>query len=354
MHVGKMNLLAMTYEQLKDDLHRRYGRGAYHAAALYRAFYQDPDMELAALPAFAASSELRHQVQRDLNLAMPAIVERHHQEGVTKLIFEMADGCRVEAVLVPMAHHVTVCISSQVGCRMGCRFCETGQMGWRRNLSAAEMVAQVHAVKVGMGIDVRNVVLMGMGEPLDNFDQVIQAIRVLEDQRGLNITKRRITLSTAGLVAGIEKLAALAWPQLRLAVSLNAPNDALRTALMPINRKNPLARLKSALGKYPLARGNALFVEYVLIKGVNDQPCHAEQLAGFFNGLKIKLNLIPYNPRRRSPFDAPDPAGIDRFLSALIKQKVFVRLRRSKGAAMRAACGQLGGALVSLDPETLG
>lgn len=352
MHDGTMNLLALTYPQLKDTFQRRYGRGAFHATALYRAFYQAPDMDLAEVPAFQDSDQLRSQVQRDLCHCSPRIVGQERQGGVTKLLFELTDGFQVEAVVIPMENHVTICISSQAGCRMGCRFCETAQMGWHRNLSAAEIVAQVYRVKVGLGMDVRNVVFMGMGEPLDNFDAVVQAIQVLEDQRGLNIAKRRITLSTCGVVAGIEKLAALKWPQLRLAVSLNAPNDALRAQLMPVNGRDAMAGLKRTLSNYPLARGNALFIEYVLIKGVNDQPGHARQLADYLDGLKVKLNLIPYNPRRDSPFEAPTDTDVDRFHEALIEQRLFVRLRRSKGAAIRAACGQLGGAGRSCKVET--
>lgn len=194
-----------------------------------------------------------------------------------------------------------------------------------------------------MGINVRNVVLMGMGEPLDNFEPVIQAIRVMADQRGLDIAKRHITVSTAGLATGIEQLAALNWPQLKLAVSLNASNDTLRSQLMPVNRKYPMGTLKAALRSYPLARGNAIFFEYVLIKGINDHPRYARQLCAYLQDLPAKLNLIPFNPTQPSPFKAPTIKDVDRFHQALIEQNIFVRLRSPKGAGIRAACGQLGG-----------
>jgi 23S rRNA (adenine2503-C2)-methyltransferase len=263
--------------------------------------------------------------------------------GVVKLVFGLDDGFRIETVVIPMANHATVCISCQVGCRMGCRFCHTGRMGWRRNLRPEEIVAQVYAVKVHMGVSVRNVVFMGMGEPLDNFDNVMQAIEVMADQRGLDIAKRHITLSTVGLPQGIEQLSTLNWPQLNLAVSVNAPDDFLRSQLMPINRQYPLDELKKALRQYPLARGNAIFIEYVLIKGINDQLRHADELSAFFQGLRIKLNLIPYNPSDQFPYEAPTAEDIQRFQQALIDQRIFVRLRNSKGAGIRAACGQLGG-----------
>ncbi len=345
MPICKMDLMALTYAQLEDEFKRRYGCGAFHAKALYRAFFHRPELDGSAVAAFAASGRLLEQVQQDLMITRPTVVDRLSHGGVTKWVFELRDGCRVETVLIPMAHHATVCISSQVGCRMGCRFCETGRMGFQRNLDVGEIVAQVHAVKVQMGMDVRNVVFMGMGEPLDNFDAVTHAIRVMEDQRGLNIAQRHMTLSTVGLIKGIERLSALNWPRLKLAVSLNAPQDELRTELMPMNRNNPLACLKHVMAQYPLARGNALFVEYVLIKGLNDQPRHAKQLADYLKGLPVKLNLIPYSPRRHSPFESPSDADVDRFHSALIAEQVFVRLRRSKGAAISAACGQLGAAV---------
>ncbi len=339
-----MNLLELTYSQVLTEFRQRYAKGDFHAAALYRAFYSQAECDPARLPAFAAAPELAHRVREELDNTRPVIVDQCSQEGVTKLLFRLADGLAVESVVVPMTRHTTVCISCQVGCRMGCRLCETGRMGLRRSLSAAEIVAQVHAVKVGLGLEVRNVVFMGMGEPLDNFEQVVQAIRVLEDQRGLDIAKRRITVSTCGRVDGIRRLAALNWPQLKLAVSLNAADDRTRSDLMPVNRQYDLADLKQALRDYPLARGNVLLMEYVLIAGVNDSEDDARHLADYLEGLSARLNLIVYNPRRESPYAAPSPERLDRFHQALVARKVFVRLRRSKGAGIRAACGQLGAA----------
>jgi 23S rRNA (adenine2503-C2)-methyltransferase len=341
-----MNLLSLTYAELTELFRQRYAKGGYHAAALYRSFFDSGPADWKRLPAFAASARLVGQIERDLLYRPLTIVRRETREGVTKLAFRLDDGLAVETVIIPMARHTTVCISCQVGCRMGCRLCETGQMGLRRQLSAAEIVAQVFAVKIELGFDVRNVVFMGMGEPLDNFDNVIQAIRVLGEQRGLNIAPRRITVSTAGIVEGIERLAQLNWPLLKLAVSLNAADDDLRTTLMPINaRSGGLAALKQVLARYPLARGNVLLVEYVLIKGFNDQAQHVHQLAAFLEGLTARLNLIPYNPRRNSPYVAPDDADVIRFQQALIERGIFVRLRKSKGAEIRAACGQLGSLL---------
>lgn len=338
-----MNLLGLTYAQLETLFRQRYGKGPFHAAALYKAFFQPSEPNSMDLAAFADAPGLWRQVSKDLDTSLPCVVDQIAADGVVKLVFGLADGLRVETVVIPMANHTTVCISSQVGCAMGCRFCRTGQMGWRRNLTAAEIVAQVYTVKVQMRAAVRNVVFMGMGEPLDNFDNVVQAIDVISDQRGLDIALRHITVSTVGLPRGIRRLAALGWPQLKLAVSLNAPNDDLRNRLMPINRRYPLERLKEALCFYPLGRGNAIFMEYVLIKGVNDNPRYAAELAAFFQDLDVKLNLIACNPSHGSPFEAPAEEVLERFHQALIDQRIFVRRRSSKGAGILAACGQLGG-----------
>ena len=340
-----MNLLSLTYDQLEEQFRLRYGRGAYHAAALYRAFYTTRSLDLSQIPEFEQSNALAEEVGRDLDVPLPELTRHIEADGVTKLQLRLSDGLAVETVLIPMPHHATVCVSCQVGCRMGCRFCETGQMGLLRQLTTDEIVAQVYMVRIRLGAAVRNVVFMGMGEPLDNFNAVVQAIRVLEDQRGLNIAKRRITVSTVGLVPGIERLSELNWPQLKLAVSLNATANDQRSALMPINQCFDLQELRTALERYPLARGNVLLVEYVLIKNVNDTPEDARRLAGYLAGLPVRINLIPYNPRQASPFEAPTQEEVHRFHQALIKVGLFVHLRRSKGAGIQAACGQLGGNL---------
>ena len=215
-------------------------------------------------------------------------------------------------------------------------------MGLHRQLTTAEIVSQVHTVRQQLRVPVRNVVFMGMGEPLDNFEAVTHAIAVMADQRGLNIAKRRITLSTVGLVNGLDALGRLGWPHLRLAISINAPNDGIRESIMPINRRNAMGDLKRALLHYPLAEGDTFFVEYVLIRGVNDDLEHACQLGHFLRGLPVKLNLIPYNPGKHAKFEAPRPEDVDRFHQALIQMQLFVRVRDSKGRSIRAACGQLG------------
>ena len=342
---ARVNPLTLTYTQFAELLRQRYGCSQGHASELYRAFYRTPDRPVATLPTFAAQPRLADRVQRERVAARPELIGRTDEEGVSKLVFRLDDGLGIETVVLPMPRHVTVCISCQVGCRMGCRFCETGQMGFKRDLSVAEMVAQVHFVRTVLGLPVRNVVFMGMGEPLDNAEAVLQAIRVLTDQRGLDIAMRHITLSTLGLVPGIQRLAGLDWPRLSLAISLNAPTDDLRRRLMPATAAYPLTMLKQTLESYPLPKGGVFFIAYVLIKGVNDSGDHARQTAAWLKDLPVKVNLIAYNPRTDSPFEAPLPEDVDRFRRILVKERLFVRLRGARGDTIRAACGQLGRAV---------
>jgi len=340
-----MNPLALTFDQFAAAFQRDYGHGRFHAAAVYRAFFHSADLEVERLPAFCASPELSCRVQHTIAaLQLPRIVEQIAEGGTVKLVLELADGLRVESVVIPMPGYTTLCVSSQVGCRMGCRFCRTGRMGLLRQLSAAEIVGQVHCARVRLKFPIRNVVFMGMGEPLDNFSAVGQSIRVLNEQRGLDITLRHITVSTAGLVDGIRQLAAQFGPHVNLALSLNAVDDDLRGRLMPINRRYPLAVLRPALQDHPVAKGGVIFIEYVLIRGLNDSPAHALRLAQFLSGLPVRLNLIAYNPDGQSRWQAPEEESLRQFQAVAASQGIFVRRRTSRGARIQAACGQLGGA----------
>jgi 23S rRNA (adenine2503-C2)-methyltransferase len=285
---------------------------------------------------------LARRLETDIDLTLPDVVDRQREGDTTKLVLRLADGERIESVLVPMAHYTTICVSSQVGCRMGCAFCQTGTLGLVRQLAVTEIVAQVYWAKQVAGAPIRNVVFMGMGEPLDNFTNLTRAIAVISDQRGLDIAPRHITVSTVGLGDGIRRLADLNQPRLQLAVSLNAPNDDLRNRLMPVNRRTPLADLQAILEAYPLHPKNALLISYVLIPGVNDEALHADQLAAFVAPLRAKVNLIPLNPCPQTPYRAPAAAELERFRDRLVARKVFVRRRTPKGQAIMAACGQLG------------
>lgn len=337
-----MNILGATFEQLLSEIQSRFGKGAYHAAAVYRQVFGSGAKRFDHLPEFTQSLPLAQAIGCWIRLNPAPIIKVQREESVTKFVSRLEDGRQIESVLIPMANHLALCLSSQVGCRMGCLICRTGRMGFHRNLTAAEIVGQVFQAKMVLGANIRNLVFMGMGEPLDNFETVMQAIGVISDQRGFNIAPKHITLSTAGLVEGIQKLAKSQLPHLKLALSLNAADDRTRSILMPINRKYPLNALKRTLLKYPLPKDGAIFIEYVLLKGINDTFKHARQLGHYLSDLKVKVNLIGYNPCENSPYAAPGQADLFRFRDELIEQNIFVRLRVSKGRRIMAACGQLG------------
>jgi 23S rRNA (adenine2503-C2)-methyltransferase len=337
-----LQLLGMTYDDLVAIFAERYAKGPSLARALYREFYKNLNPDAWQAKEIKASPGLSDRLRQDLIFTPGQVAEENRQDGVVKFVTELTDGQRIESVVLPLRSHHTICVSSQAGCRMGCRFCETGKLGLARNLTAAEIVGQVYTARQRFGSFIRNLVFMGMGEPFDNFDQVIRAVQVLSDQRGLDIAQRHITLSTAGLIDGIKKFAALNMPNLNLMVSLNAPNDELRRELMPINNTAPLARLQQALMAYPLKKGAVLSVAYVLIPGVNDRPEHALQLADWLEPLRAKVNLIPFNPGKNSLFRLPSQEETDRFRQRLIALDVNVQKRLPRGRDLMAACGQLG------------
>ncbi len=321
-----MDVLGLTF----DEIRAAVGAKSHEVKAL-RAEYRE---------ALAGRGDGR--MRPDL---LPVV--RCIEDGdLTKFIQRTHDGLETESVMVPMARHgkewKSLCVSSQVGCARGCLFCETAQMGLLRNLTASEIVGQVVAVKTHFGQKVRNIVFMGMGEPFDNFDNVIHAVRVLNDPAGLSISCERIAISTVGRTEGIRRLAALGMRRLNLAVSLNAPNDEIRSRIMPVNRLEPMDKLREALLAYPLRKCQFFMIEYVLIPGVNDQHEHALELAEYLRPLKCVVNVIPYNPRHESPWPAPDEPTVKQFIAWLKEQRQVVKRRLTKGRENMAACGQLG------------
>lgn len=265
----------------------------------------------------------------------------------------------IESVLIPMIGSTrqrtyTLCVSSQVGCAMGCTFCETAQMGLIRSLSPREIVAQWYTATHVIGLRPKNIVFMGMGEPMDNFENVMAAINILRDHNGAHVPASKITISTVGRVDGMrqmkERLHEPGLHRLNIALSLNAPNDTVRSGLMPINRRWNMSQLQQELIDWPRYGGNKICLEYVLIPGVNDAPEHADEVAAFMKPLtagdgskaRAVLNLIPYNPRRSSPWPAPTEAQVEAFMRHLFSHGVFVKRRRTKGREMMGACGQLG------------
>src|SRR3989338_10666842 len=265
------------------------------------------------------------------------------QDGSRKLVFKLDDGSRISSVLMPDDNRMTLCVSNQVGCGFECRFCLTGVMGLERNLTAGEIVGQALAANrlLEGGPRVTHIVFMGMGEPLANYAAVVQAIRILTDPKlGLGYSPRRITVSTVGLVPGIEKLGRENL-KVNLAISLHAASDEVRSKLMPVNRPFNLVALMAALRKYPLAPRQRIFFEYVMLDGVNDSPEDARQLVKLLRGLRAKVNLIPFNDWEGAPFQRPPLQRILAFQSILLDAGVTTTVRWSKGEDIGAACGQL-------------
>ena len=282
------------------------------------------------------------------------LVEGETAKFVLRLTDDGFNGLETESVLIPMPRSTgtttTLCVSSQVGCAMGCRFCETAQMGLVRNLRADQIVHQwfaaTHRVQRRAERPVKNIVFMGMGEPTDNIEAVIQAIRVLTDHDGAKVPASNISISTVGNPDGIDRIGALVrehgFHRLNLALSLNAPNDEIRSQIMPVNKAWPMARLKEALLAFPRYSQAAFCVEYVLIPGVNDRDEHCDEVCAFLREIRCSLNVIPYNPRRNSPWPAPDEREVDRFIARAVANGQFTKRRGTKGRNVMAACGQLG------------
>jgi len=265
------------------------------------------------------------------------------KDGTRKYLFELHDGHFIESVLIPERDHFTLCISSQAGCAMNCRFCLTARKGLKRGLTTAEIIEQVIKIKRSMDDPVRltNIVLMGMGEPLDNYDAVVRALDNLVSEDGLNFSHRKVTLSTCGLVPQLIKLGKDVT--VNLAISLNAADDETRSFLMPVNRKYPLKTLLAALRDFPLPNRRMITFEYILIKDINDRDEDALKLVALLEGLRAKINLIPLNPHSGSDMSPPSTDAILHFQEILIKNNFTAIIRKSKGEDISAACGQLSG-----------
>lgn len=262
-------------------------------------------------------------------------------DGTRKFLFGLEDGESVESVLIPERDHVTLCLSSQVGCAMGCRFCLTGKNGFRRNLSVSEIVGQVRTVQSCLEADERltNLVFMGMGEPLINYQNLIKSLKVLLANEGFGFSSRKITVSTCGIVPQIERLGRDVT--VNLAVSLHAPDNETRSRLMPINTKYPLEELIDVCRRFPLPQRRMITFEYLLINGVNDRPDQAQALARLLRSVRAKINLIPFNSYPGSEFVSSSPERVLAFQEILVKNHYTTIIRDSKGSDILAACGQL-------------
>ncbi len=289
------------------------------------------------------SRDLRDTLAREFAVSTPQLVVRERStDGTEKFLLRLADGRQVESVFIPDTPAQTFCISTQVGCAMACAFCLTGKMGLVRNLSAGEIVGQVRVLAGALDLRDKafNIVLMGMGEPLHNYDETMKALRILADAHGFGLPPRRVTLSTVGLLPALERLAQEPIMP-NLAVSLHAPTDAQRGELVPLNRKYGVADIIAACRKFPVKKRSRITFEYVLLAGVNDTPEDAVRLARLLAGLKSKVNVIPLNAAPGIPFTRPSDETIDRFAATLAERGVLVSVRKSRGRDIRAACGQL-------------
>ncbi len=328
-------------------------KGSGIAAELYADFFRRGRWSPAAHGLSAASVARWNRV---VATESPLTVVNEQREtdlisGETaKVVFQLADGHRVETVLVPMGSgdqgRATLCVSSQAGCAMACAFCETGNAGLARNLSAAEIVAQVYVARFQLGWEFTSLVFMGMGEPLDNLDNLLTALRVLQDQRGLAFAQERLSVCTVGLTEGIRQLGMQPWKRMGLSLSLNAARQDLRERLMPAARSNPLEDLQRELAAFPRRRNFVLALNWCLLPGVNNTERDAQECAEFARPLgRVLVNVIPYNPGSRPLTTVPTEEEIDAFLELLKANGVNARLRGPKGRSIQAACGQLGGAL---------
>ena len=313
----------------------------FHARQLYRWVYRRGITDYALMTDL--SRELRARLADDFVVTTPRIVsDETSVDGTRKFVLELADGRRIESVFIPDTPAMTFCVSTQVGCAMSCGFCLTGKMGLVRNLTAGEIAGQVRVLAAATGLlDVPfNIVLMGMGEPLHNYDNTMKALRMLHAEHGLAVSPRRVTLSTVGIVPALEKLAREPLMP-NLAISLHATTDVARTKLVPPNTKYPLSEILEVCRKFPLKKRNRITFEYVLLNEVNDTPDDALRLVKLLSGIKAKVNLIPLNPAPGIPFARPSDARVDRFAQILADRHISVSVRKSRGQDIRAACGQL-------------
>lgn len=349
---ARVNLLGLTRSQLESffiDL----GEKRFRAQQLMKWVHHRGVRDFAAMTDLSQS--LRDTLQDIAEVTPPAIAEQKDSaDGTRKWAIAVDGGSLVEAVLIPEGDRATLCVSSQVGCSLDCTFCSTGKQGFQRDLTAAEIIGQVWLAinsydgwQSGKGRVVTNVVMMGMGEPLLNFDNVVAAMNLMCDDLAYGLSKRKVTLSTSGVVPNLDRLAE--WADVSLAVSLHAPNDALRDQIVPINRKYPIARLLDSARAYLDAQPDkkrVVTIEYTLLAGVNDSVEQAKELAVLLKDYPCKINLIPFNDFPDSGYQRPSGNAVSRFWQVLIDAGFVVTVRTTRGDDIDAACGQLVGEVV--------
>ncbi len=352
-----INLFGLDREQLRAVFAER-GEKPYRADQVMQWIYRrgkDSFDEMSNI-----SKELRTKLAQWFTIRTPELMaEQVSQDGTRKWVLRLDGGNAIETVYIPEEGRATLCISSQVGCAMDCSFCSTAQQGLNRNMTTAEIIAQVWFAARTLGGDfqnervISNIVFMGMGEPLANYNAVLPAIRILLDDFGFGLSKRRVTVSTSGLVPFMDRLREEV--DTALAVSLHAPNDVLRDQLVPINRKYPIADLLAACRRYTAGKDRKTHIvyEYVMLDGINDHPEHARELARLLGGMAAKVNLIPFNPFPQAQYRRSKPETIQAFAKILRDKKIIATTRKTRGDDIDAACGQLVGQVTSRQKNRL-
>ncbi|HET8818980.1 MAG TPA: 23S rRNA (adenine(2503)-C(2))-methyltransferase RlmN [Xanthomonadaceae bacterium] len=352
---GKANLFDLDRAGLEDFFEQVLGEKRYRAHQVMKWIHHRHETDFAAMTDLGKA--LRAKLEQHAVVHVPQVIfDKASADGTHKWLLGMDPKNAIETVFIPDKGRGTLCVSSQVGCALNCQFCSTATQGFNRNLSTAEIIGQVWVAAKYLGNvphrqrKLTNVVMMGMGEPLMNFDNVVRAMGIMRDDLGYGLANKRVTLSTSGLVPEIDKLGQAS--DVSLAVSLHAPNDALRTELIPLNKKYPIAELMAACQRYVQRKPrSSITFEYTLMKGVNDQPAHARELArlmrAFDNAVQMKdagkVNLIPFNPFPGTRFERSDEADIRAFQKLLQESRVLATVRRTRGDDIDAACGQLKG-----------
>ena len=336
----RIDISGLEVQELEQAL-ERLGHARFHARQVFQWIHKRGVTDFARMSDL--SRELRFQLAAEFEISTPQILRRDvSSDGTIKFLLELADGKQIESVYIPDTPAQTFCISTQVGCAMRCGFCLTGKMGIDRNLTSGEIAGQVRVLarELGMLNTRLNVVLMGMGEPLHNYESTMRALRILADDHGLGVSPRRVTLSTVGVLPALERLAT--EPVMpNLAISLHATTEEQRDMLVPINRKYGLKELLDACRRFPVKRRERITFEYVMLKGVNDSPADARRLVRLLHGIRGKVNLLPLNEAAGIPFERPSDETVNRFAKILSDHGLTVSVRKSRGRDIRAACGQL-------------
>lgn len=331
------NIYGQTFEML-EEYFENLGEKKYKATQVYEWLYEK---RVTSFEEFSnVKKTLREQLEKDFQFDTLTLIKREVDELTEKYLFALNGGERIEAVLMRHDYGNSVCVSSEVGCNMGCAFCESGRLKKVRNLTSAEMVCQILMIEQLIKERVSSVVIMGIGEPLDNAKNVFDFIKIINHAKGIAIGARHITLSTCGIVPKIKEL--IDFPiQINLAISLHAPNDVLRNKLMPINKAYPLKELISVLKEYITKTNRRVTLEYVMLKEINDQVEHALELEKLIRGMNVYVNLIPYNETNHLEFQKSLPKQIQTFYETLRTRHIQVTVRREFGSKISAACGQL-------------